>query len=379
MALALLVARWGRPVAWIVDHGLRPESAAEAALAQDRLAALGVPANILTLRGLRRGAERARDARYNALFAACAGAGQADLLIAQHTQDQAETVQLRRDSGSKGAGLAGMAAIVVRGGVRVVRPLLGVGPDRLRATLRDAGVGWIEDPSNHDLTTPRARLRVARPADHAIGVDGAAAAHDRAVAEAAIATELAALVSLYPAGYAHVHARALSAGAVSALMWTVSGRAHPPGAEAVARFVPLRAGTLHGVIVTGAGRLGPGWLIAREKAAVRGMDDGRWDGRFRRSGGIAGDAAPFEGRRALPALLRARCPAAHGYWFDPSRPAAPAPFVPSGTPWGCTARPSTPCLAVEAASAHTGPGSRSPGSLQPRPEPGEQDWIAGIT
>ena len=39
-ALALLLSRWGRPEALIVDHGLRPEAAAEARLAAERLARL---------------------------------------------------------------------------------------------------------------------------------------------------------------------------------------------------------------------------------------------------------------------------------------------------------------------------------------------------
>ncbi|MGC8469235.1 MAG: ATP-binding protein [Acetobacteraceae bacterium] len=87
LALALLAAGWaaargGSVLALLVDHGLRPESAAEAAQTAARLAGRAITARILTLRGLTPGpalAERARAARYRALAEAAAEAAIAEV------------------------------------------------------------------------------------------------------------------------------------------------------------------------------------------------------------------------------------------------------------------------------------------------------------
>src|SRR3954453_18569226 len=60
MALALLSSAWaslrdGSVLALIVDHGLRVESAGEAAVTADRLAALGISARRMIATGLVRG------------------------------------------------------------------------------------------------------------------------------------------------------------------------------------------------------------------------------------------------------------------------------------------------------------------------------------
>ena len=78
MALALLTAGWGEALALIVDHGVRAESAAEAALVARRLAERGITARVLTVRDLAPGpgiAARARAARYAALSDALRRAG----------------------------------------------------------------------------------------------------------------------------------------------------------------------------------------------------------------------------------------------------------------------------------------------------------------
>ena len=139
--------------AFVVDHGLRPEAGAEAEATTATLSRLSIPARILKLKGLEPGPglpARARAARYAALQAACRADGILDLLLGHHAGDQAETVLMRRASGSGPAGLAAMAASVQLGNVRLLRPLLTVPPGRLRATLRERGIGWAEDPTNSD-------------------------------------------------------------------------------------------------------------------------------------------------------------------------------------------------------------------------------------
>ncbi len=322
MALALLAAGWGRTTALVVDHGLRPEAGAEAALTARRLASLDVPARVLAVSGLRRGPAlhaRARAARYEALLRGCAGAGLADLLLGHHLADQAETLAMRAEAGSGPAGLAGMAAMTVLATARLLRPLLRIPPARLRATLASRGVGWVDDPSNQDPATRRARLRAGPPLDAA-----ASWAHGRAraAAEAALAEALGRRAAIHPEGYATVDDGALSAAILSALAWALSGRAYPPSPAAVARAVAAgRPAALHGVLLR---RWRGGWLVAREPAAateaVAALPGAVWDGRFRllpsatpppgaRLGALGDDAARLRGCSPLPAVVLHGLPA----------------------------------------------------------------------
>ncbi len=366
MALAILLAEWGQPTALIVDHGLRPESGHEAAITVCRLAARGVAARVLPIE-LARGpalAERARAARYAALGDACREAGFADLLVAHHAQDQAETLLLRRQAGSGPGGLAGMAAATYTESARLLRPLLSITPVRLRATLRNAGVEWVEDPTNNDLATPRARLRAAFREGAGASVpelcrEARRFGRERRAGEAAVAAELA-KAALLPEGVAVVLEPALSAAALSALVWTVSGARHPPARALVARLHGrLRPATLHGAAIL---RTRGGWLIGREAAALaptRPAQAGTvWDGRFRllslppddsAIGPLGDEARRLRGWSGLPAALLRTLPAIwrdHALFavphlsypdretcdavpvlFCPQRPAAPAPFA----------------------------------------------------
>lgn len=368
MALALLLAGWGQPTALIVDHGLRPASAFEAALAAARLTSLGIAARVLPCLDLTPGpaaAERARDARYAALAGACRASGHPDLLVAHHARDQAETVLLRRRAGSGPAGLAGMSVITHGENVRVLRPLLAMEPARLRATLRAAGVPWIEDPSNTDPATPRARIRIgfdggAPPTVPDLCRDARCHGTARQAAEAAVANELAQHTTLLPNGVAVVTTPTLSPAALSTLIWMLSGKRHPPARTSVARLAgQLRPATLHGAIVTPSGL---GWLIGREAAAmappVAARAGVRWDDRFQVQdtppkectiGPVGDDAGRLRRWSSLPAALLRTLPAircnhtlfavphlaypnpetcaAVSIAFCPSRPAGVAPFL----------------------------------------------------
>ncbi len=343
LCLAWLASRWGRPVAMIVDHGLRSGSDQEAALALRRLEAFGVPARIIRLTGLRPGdgnAARARAARYAALARAATSLDLPDLLVAHHALDQAETVLIRGQAGSGAAGMAGMAAIVEQAAVRLVRPLLGVPPARLRATLRAERIEWSEDPSNRNMAALRPRVR--RDLDDPEGEgartrllaqQAASAGRVRGRREAEAASRLARQVCLFPEAYAVLAPGDLDAECLAALIRTISGSPYPHGSAAIARLAAsmrdgrLR-GTIGGVHFAPAGRLGPGippgTLVVRELAAtqppVPALDGALWDRRFRlRAGGplpdgaeigaLGADACRVRKYSDLPSLVLAALPA----------------------------------------------------------------------
>ncbi|WP_186419624.1 tRNA lysidine(34) synthetase TilS [Bosea sp. CS1GBMeth4] len=172
VALLALLAEWtGRGAgptlrAVTIDHGLRPEAAAEA-LAVGRLCAgLGVAHGIRRWRGERPEAgiqEKARAARY-ALLAEEARACGASAIVTAHTlDDQAETVLMRMAAGSGLTGLAGMAPRAVLHGLVLSRPLLGVPKSRLVATCEARGLAFLRDPSNEDPRFARVRWRRMLP------------------------------------------------------------------------------------------------------------------------------------------------------------------------------------------------------------------------
>ena len=316
MALALLADAWARERggslrALVIDHGLRVESAAEAALTVQRLAARGIPAATMRLTDLRPGpalAERARAARYAALRAACARHGILHLLLGHHAADQAETVLMRQQSNSGPAGLAAMPALGEQLQLRLLRPLLGVPPVRLRATLRAAGVGWVDDPSNRDQRTLRARVRAGLddpdgtgPAIAALCDAARAAGAARAAREAASAAILARRAAIHPEGFALLSPGPIDPAALAALIQTIAGAPFPPATASVAALAAEpRPATLAGVRLMPAGRLGDGLLLVREAAAmgppVAVRPGAMWDGRFR----LVGEAAWAEGESADP-------------------------------------------------------------------------------
>jgi tRNA(Ile)-lysidine synthase len=156
MALLLLLDRWtrargGSVVALTVDHGLRPEAAAEAVQVGAWAAARGIAHETLPWIGDKPATgiqAAARDARYRLLTEACAARGILHIAFAHHADDQAETVLFRAERGSGPDGVAGMAAARSMGAVRLIRPLLRWPKPALIATCRALAQPFLEDPSN---------------------------------------------------------------------------------------------------------------------------------------------------------------------------------------------------------------------------------------
>ncbi|MCC6926311.1 tRNA lysidine(34) synthetase TilS [Novosphingobium sp.] len=166
LALLLLaqVAFPGRIAAATVDHGLRPEAAAEAAMVARLCRQLGVPHATLKVKvGAGNLQSRARAARYAALADWMERDRIAALLTAHHADDQAETLLLRLGRASGVAGLAGVRARGLVAGTRLplLRPLLGWRRSELAGVVAAAGIEPVQDPSNIDDRFDRARIRKA--------------------------------------------------------------------------------------------------------------------------------------------------------------------------------------------------------------------------
>lgn len=154
----------GKIAAATVDHGLRAESAAEAALVAARCAALGVNHAILKITlGSGNLQAQARAARYAALAGWMESGQIAALTTAHHADDQAETLLLRL---GRGSGVAGLAGVRARGRVPgsplpLLRPLLGWRRSALAEVIAVCGTAVVQDPSNTDDRFDRARIRKA--------------------------------------------------------------------------------------------------------------------------------------------------------------------------------------------------------------------------
>ncbi len=361
LCLAWLAHRWGTAFGLIIDHGLRPESAGEAALTAARLASFGMASRVQSI-AVARGpglAARAREARYAALAGMAAEQGIVDLLVGHHAGDQAETFLMRSGARSGPAGLAAMAALHEIFALRIVRPLLDVAPGRLRATLRQARLDWVEDPSNANQAALRTRLRreLGDPdgtGEATASLTAAARRHGeaRARAERETAAILAERASIHPEGFAILSPGSIAPAALAALLRTLSGAPYPALQSAVADLArDPRPATLAGVQLLPAGRLGPGLLLVREEAAmappVAAGPGAVWDRRFRLSpcqdaqsgatlGAIGRDAAAIRRRISLPAAVVRTMPALRRdgriidhippAYFAPASPAAGATF-----------------------------------------------------
>ena len=107
--------------------------------------------------------DAARKARYAALGEAVHShpdlQGVKDVALAQHADDQVETLLLALSRGAGLPGLASMPAQWARDGLNWHRPLLNLPGAKLREYLVNAQVTWVEDPTNQDEQFTRNRIR----------------------------------------------------------------------------------------------------------------------------------------------------------------------------------------------------------------------------
>ena len=167
---ALLVAcaiRWpGRVHAVHVHHGLQAAANGFEAHCIQLCERYNVPLVVQRVNATHAVGESpedaARQARYRALAEALQnnwGEHIKDMALAQHADDQVETLLLALSRGAGLPGLACMPAVAERHGVTYHRPWLNVAGAVLREALGAAGQDWVEDPTNADTRFTRNRIR----------------------------------------------------------------------------------------------------------------------------------------------------------------------------------------------------------------------------
>lgn len=154
--LAALAAAGHQVEAASVDHALRRGSREEAAVVGALCADWGgLPHEVLTWRRepgetLGNVQADARDARYRLLSEWAVRRGIGAVALGHNLDDAAENFVMRR---------VGMSPVRRVGGVLFFRPMLRLGREEIRETLRGAGVRWADDPSNEDDRFRRVAVR----------------------------------------------------------------------------------------------------------------------------------------------------------------------------------------------------------------------------
>lgn len=150
----------------VVDHGQRPTSPTECALAAERYQAMGFPVHVEGAACPKAASEnQMRTARYRVFQNLATKLGAKRVLTAHHADDQAETLLLRIFRGTGFAGLRGIPAQrELAPGLELLRPMLACTRKEIEATLQERNLLWQEDPSNQDLeVATRNRLRAYLP------------------------------------------------------------------------------------------------------------------------------------------------------------------------------------------------------------------------
>ena len=256
-----------------VHHGLQADADAWLAHVAGQAALLGLAFEARRLAGAAAASRRfdglgpegwARQERYLALTAIARAAGAGAVLTAHHLHDQIETAMLQSARGAGRSGRSAMAAARPLGTPApwLLRPLLDVPRERLRAVVARAGWDAVDDPSNTDpartRTAIRSRVTAALAADvqsasrwlAAIAADRAAEARDRAQAALDLhEVRFPAVTTVAPGQFTGEVAGQV----VGQVPGVVAGEVAEQGAGQVVGKV--------------AGQRAPRWLLSRERLA----------------------------------------------------------------------------------------------------------------
>ena len=177
--LLLLLERGVRVQACHVHHGIRGAAAdADAAFCRALCDKRGVPYSehrvdvpALAAQSGESTETAARTARRAALAAEARRCGTRLVVLAQHADDNAETVLFRLARGA--AGCRGILPVHEAQGILWLRPLSAVPREALTAWLQARGQAWVEDATNAvpDVARNRLRLEVLPALERAMGRD----------------------------------------------------------------------------------------------------------------------------------------------------------------------------------------------------------------
>jgi tRNA(Ile)-lysidine synthase len=179
MALLHLYARWsdktGHEIeAVTVDHGLRSQSADEAADVQVFCQNRGIPHTTLKWQGWDGQGNlsaAARDARYALMADWAKSRGIGGIALGHTRDDVAESFLMRLGRRAGVDGLAAMRPQFTRHDLLWARPLWQQGREELRDYLRRHDVTWVDDPTNDDPAYTRTLARQALVALEPLGID----------------------------------------------------------------------------------------------------------------------------------------------------------------------------------------------------------------
>ncbi|HZT97490.1 MAG TPA: tRNA lysidine(34) synthetase TilS [Chloroflexota bacterium] len=161
----------GRLMVATVDHGLMPTSREAAERVMSLADEWGMPCMVrrVDVRAQMRNEGQsmestARRLRYEALGELAVEVGAVAILLGHSADDQAETILMHLFRGSGLKGLTGMRAVepvpVGAFSMPICRPLLKLWREETRLYCRDAGVEFVDDPSNEDRVHLRNRIRL---------------------------------------------------------------------------------------------------------------------------------------------------------------------------------------------------------------------------
>jgi tRNA(Ile)-lysidine synthase len=161
-------AKWpGQVVALHVNHGLQTAASVFEAHCVALCEHLQVPLRVQRVAAHAAPGQSPEDAARIARYKAFGVLARMDVVqeaiqsiaVAQHADDQVETVMLALGRGAGLAGLSAMPTRWVRDGLTFHRPLLRVAGANIRQWLAEQGATWVEDPSNADERFTRNRIR----------------------------------------------------------------------------------------------------------------------------------------------------------------------------------------------------------------------------
>jgi len=145
-----------------VNHELRPEADTETDYVVDVCNKLNIPCKVFYWDSdkPKTGLEAAaREARYDMMINYCRENGIEYLLTAHQSDDQIETFLMNL---SRGSGLYGLSSMMVeseRGGIKILRPLLGVSRSELKKYCDDNNIKYFVDSMNSDEHYMRVKIR----------------------------------------------------------------------------------------------------------------------------------------------------------------------------------------------------------------------------